>query len=166
MGYFKRPIRRGPARRARLALLEPARGIRPDDWRLCDPGVRPPVDSFLRFVIERPDGSRVGLFRWSRVVHESIDLSPAARSGLRAVFRWFDAHMRVPPGLPKNAVCWLRADAAELVERLRMLAEFYRLAGRPVWMLATRTPGRVVYRDEHQVAAVPYPDRRTTAGTL
>jgi hypothetical protein len=33
-------------------------------------------------------------------------------------------------------------------------------------MQATRNPGRVVYRDEYQVAAVAYPDRRVTSGAV
>ena len=40
------------------------------------------------------------------------------------------------------------------------------MLGYPVWMQATRNPGRVVYQDDYQVAAVPYADRRTTASAF
>jgi hypothetical protein len=165
MGYFKRPIRRGPARLKRLAFLNPTRGVRAADWRQCDPAIPPQAGSFLRFVVERPRVGKVGLFRWSRSVDGAADVPAAAQSVLRATFRWFNANLPVPRRLPRNAICWFRADANESLARLRTLVEIYRLVGYPVWVQATRNPGRVVYRDEYQVAAVPYPDRRTTAPT-
>jgi hypothetical protein len=68
--------------------------------------------------------------------------------------------------LPRTAVCWFRADAAESLKRLRTIIEIYRLAGFCVWMQASTAPGRIVYRDDYQVAAVPYRDRRTTSSKL
>ena len=166
MGYFKRPVRRGIARRSRLAFLEPARDVLVADWQRCGGSVAPAADSFLRVVVELPSVGRVGLFRASKIVTNAADLPAATRSELRAVFRWFNANLPVPRRLPRSAVCWLRADANESLERLRALVEIYRVAGRPVWLHATRNPGRVVYRDEYQVAAVAYPDRRTTSSAM
>jgi hypothetical protein len=117
-------------------------------------------------VVEDARTGKVGLFRSGRILDEAEDLSTAARSEVRATFRWFNANLAVPRRLPKNAICWFRGDARESLDRLRTLIEIYRLAGHPVWMQATLNPGRVVYRDEHQVAAVPYPDRRTTANVV
>ncbi len=166
MGYFKRPVRRGSARRTKLAFLEPSREIGSADWRQCNPAVPPTADSFLRFVVELPSIGKVGLFRSSKSVENAEDLPVATRSELRAVFRWFNAKLPVPRRLPRNAICWFRADADESLGRLRALVEIYRVAGYPVWMQATRNPGRVVYRDEYQVAAVPYADRRTTSSVM
>jgi hypothetical protein len=166
MGYFKRPVQRGVARQTKLAFLEPARQIRIADWQRCDPSVPPAIDSFLRFVVELSGVGKVGLFRSSEMIENAEDLPAATRSELRAVFRWFNTNLPVPRRLPRSAICWLRADAAESLERLRGLVEIYRVAGHPVWMQATQNPGRVVYRDEYQVAAVPYPDRRTTTSAM
>src|SRR5687768_12920276 len=164
MGYFKRPIRRRTARRAWLTFLEPSRELPGEGWQRCDRWVRPPAAGFLRFVMDNPGGRKVGLFRSGQILRETREDLPAAALGeMRAAFRWFNTNLPVPRRLPKNAVCWFRADARESLERLRTLVEIFRLAGRPVWMQATRTPGRVVNRDEFQVAAVPYADRRTTA---
>jgi hypothetical protein len=107
----------------------------------------------------------VGLFRADAYPGRAGLLPDAARSRLRSVLRWFNRNMSVPPRLPRNAVCWLRADAAGCVDRLRELVELYRLTGHPVLMQSTFVPGRVVYRDEHQVAAVPYACRRVTTST-
>ena len=68
--------------------------------------------------------------------------------------------------MPRNAICWIRSDAAESLKRLRMLVELYRLAGYPVWMQTSQNPGRVVYRDEYQIAAVPYVDQPSTISTM
>ena len=166
MGYFKRAVRRGASRRSKLAFLEPAREILAADWQQCDPSVPPAADSFLRFVVELPSIGKVGLFRSSKSIENAEDLPAATRSELRAVFRWFNTNLPVPGRLPRSAICWFRTDADESLERLRSVVEIYRLAGYPVWMQATRNPGRVVYRDEYQVAAVPYPDRRTTSSAM
>ena len=72
-------------------------------------------------------------------------------------YRWFNEHMSFPGPLPRNAVCWFRADAAECVGRLRVLIEAYRMAGHAILMQATQVPGRVVYQDEIQVAADALP---------
>ena len=166
MGYFKRPVRRRAARRSKLAFLEPARNISLADWQQCDPSVPPAADSFLRFVVELPRIGKVGPFRSIEAIENADDPPAATRSELRAIFRWFNANLPAPRRLPKNAICWFRADATESLQRLRALIEIYRLAGHPVWMQATPNPGRVVYRDEFQVAAVPYPDHRTTSSKM
>lgn len=163
MGYFKRPLRRSEAQADRLAFLEPARELPPHAWRRCGPAVRPAADSFLRFVVEQPGDGAVGLFRCCELLESAEDLPASARSQARAAFRWFTKHLPVPRRLPRNAVCWFRAGAAESLGRIRVLIEVYRMVGRPVWMQATRTPGRVVYQDEYQVAAVAYRDRRRTS---
>jgi hypothetical protein len=166
MGYFKRPIRRGAARREWLALIGPSRDVPGAGWRRWTPSVPPAADQFLRFVVEDAGAARLGLFRSSDLLDGAEELPAAARSQMRATFRWFNANLAAPRRLPRNAVCWFRADATEALARLRTLIEIYRLAGRTVWMRATLNPGRVVYRDEHQVAAVPYGDRRTTVSVV
>jgi hypothetical protein len=108
----------------------------------------------------------MGLFRISECIEDSPDLPAAARSQMRAAFHWFNANLPAPRRLPKTAICWFRADAKQSLRQIRTLIEIYRLLGYPVWMQATRSPGRVVYRDEYQVAAVPHRDRRVTSSAM
>jgi hypothetical protein len=163
MGYFKRPIRRGPARQARLAYLEPARKVCVADWKPCDLSGRSGSVRFLRFAIDHPGRGRIGLFRSTEVLEEDCDFTPVVHSQLRSILKWFNKNLPAPRRLPENAVCWFRSDAADSLRKIRDLVELYRQADRFVWMHATRNPGRVVYRDAYQVAAVPYRDRRMTA---
>src|SRR5687768_4037246 len=158
MGYFRRPIRRGPARRAWLALLEPARDIDAARWQPCDLDLSARREGYVRFVVQQRRGRFVGLFRSSGLLDSATDLPDSVRSQVRLTYRWFNEHMSFPGPLPRNAVCWFRAGAAECVGRLRVLIEAYRMAGYPILMQATQAPGRVVYQDGIQVAAVPYPD--------
>lgn len=151
---------------ARLEFLQLARDIGAGAWHHCDPTTKPAPDSFLRFVIERPRVGKIGLFQSSRSIEEAETIPAAVRSELRKTFRWFNTNLPVPRRLPKDAICWFRADADEFLKRLWTLVEVYRLVGRPVLMQATRNPGRVVYSDEHQVAAIPYRDRRTTSTAM
>jgi hypothetical protein len=163
MGYFKRPIRRGRARQARLANLEPARDISIANWAPCDLIKGTESVRFLRFAIDHPGIGKVGLFRSADVLEEDCDFTPAVNSQLRSILNWFNENLPAPDHLPKRAVCWFRSDATESLRRIRDLVELYRQADRFVWMQVARNPGRVVYRDAYQVAAVPYRDRRTTA---
>lgn len=166
MGYFKRPVRRCVARAVRNAFLEPTREMPPGKWHRCEKAMRPAAETFLRFVIKLPDAGWIGLFQSSDILEGVEDLSSDARADLARVYRWFDANLAVPRRLPKRAVCWFRADAEECLEHIRELIEIFRLAGYQVWMRTTKAPGRVVYRDQHQVAAVPYSDRRTSASAV
>ena len=166
MGYFNRPIRRSVAREAWCELIEGTRGVSSGDWQRCGPSITPPADSFLRFVVERPRTGTVGLFRSCDLIGPSAELPAAVRSQVRTAFRWFNSNVPVPQRLPRNAACWFKADAGASLNRLRTLIEAYRMAGHTVYMQATLSPGRVVYRDRYQVAAIPYRDHRMTSNAL
>ena len=161
MGYLRRPVRRRAARAEKLAHWDAARDLDPQDWSQSDlptPRIR---DVYLRFVIQDQQTGWIGLFRASDVLDDDATLPDSVRSQMRSTFRWFARHLRAPRGLPRNAVCWFRADASDdCIEHLRELIELYRMSGRTVMMQSTRDPGRIVYRDQQQVAAVPVRGRR------
>jgi len=100
------------------------------------------------------------------VLEEDCDFAPTVHLQLRSILKWFNENLPAPRRVPKNAVCWLRSDATDSLRRIRDLVELYRQADRFVWMQVTPNPGRVVYRDAYQVAAVPYRDRRVVARTV
>lgn len=166
MGYFKRPVRRGAARLIKNAFFEPAREICVEQWKPCEPDHFTVTDSFHRFVVEHSRVGKMGLFRSSDLLQQAEELSDRARSELRAVFRWFNTNLPAPHRLPRGAVCWFRSDASESLDRLRTLIEVYRLAGHQVLMQTTRLPGRIVYRDDYQVAAIPFADRHAISSAV
>jgi hypothetical protein len=69
---------------------------------------------------------------------------------------WFEANL--PPHDPRSrrAVFWFRSGAAECIDRAWELVFIVQRAGFKVLVLHTDAPGRVVYRDDHQVAALPH----------
>ena len=156
MGYLKRRIRRSSARRAKLALLDVGRDISPSEWTECSADLISDKTGFLRFVIQTGPGSFVGLFRSSELLEGDESLPPSVRSQTRADFKWFDRHLAAPSRLPQSAVCWFRGDATPVIARIRTLIEAYRMCGHQVLMQGSTDPGRVVYRDAHQVAAIPH----------
>jgi hypothetical protein len=166
LGDFKRPVRRSAARRERLAHLEPARKIDATRWRSCDGQLSIPRESYLRFVVQQSTGKFVGLFRSDDLLDAATDLPASVRAQVRLTYNWFNENLSVPRRMPRNAVCWFRSDAVESIDRLRVLIEAYRMAGHAILMQATQAPGRVVYQDEMQVAAVPYRDHRKTSSAL
>ena len=123
--------------------------------------IRSPADRYLRFVVRLPSGRFCGLFQASDIV-ETPDLLPSIASALRSQYNWFNRQMRFPRGMQKRAICWFRSDAVAHLEKMREIAEVYRVAGRQVWMHATTVPGKIIYEDEIQIAAVPKKETRWT----
>lgn len=62
----------------------------------------------------------------------------------------------------KQAICWFRSDAKAHLEKMREIAEVYRVAGYQVWMHATTVPGKILYEDNIQIAAIPKKETRWT----
>jgi hypothetical protein len=163
MGYFRKPIRRGTARKKKRAFVDVARSVNPDGWTSDFNLTHAARDTFLRFLVDHPDKNAVGPFQSSNLLVDDPTLPASTHSRCRAIFRWFNLNIRHPGRLPRRAVCWFRADADECLKRIRELIEIYRVANHTVWMQSTTRPGRIVYQDEHQIAAVPFTDRRVTA---
>lgn len=155
MGYFKRPIRRGEARKAKRALHGADCKVDPSEWSEFESWKRPPRASYLRFVVQTGKRSFTGLFRAAELLDEDESLPDSVREEIQVAFQWFDRNVRAPRRLTPAAVCWFRSESADAIAKLRVLIEAYRMSGRQVLMQATPNPGKLVYQDEHQVAAIP-----------
>jgi hypothetical protein len=73
-------------------------------------------------------------------------------------YEWFNANLAAPElrDLDLRAVFWFRHDARTHIAEAWSLAAAFREAGLGVSIQRTSTPGRILYRDPHQVAAIPY----------
>ncbi|MBL8549299.1 MAG: hypothetical protein JNJ73_04895 [Hyphomonadaceae bacterium] len=128
----------------------------------------------IRFVVQRRDfgsGVRTGIFQ----AVNFMTPDDAARSGAEDLAAWFDANLRAPFRDPdqqanpdwriepeRKAISWIKASAIEHVSKLHQLKNVLEEAGWVVEEIRTdRTPGSVVYEDEHQVVAAPYADTPT-----
>lgn len=78
---------------------------------------------------------------------------------LRELLAWFNRNLKVPPRrVFRNGLgrCWFRTDSTEIRDRLWTWIMLLRSEGLRVRETASRNPGMITYRDEHQVVAVPY----------
>lgn len=161
MGYLKKKLRR-----SRAATIR-----RPDS--LEAPGAWHPVTveatarnvHFVRFCTsERTTRSRqhLGVFHAAGLLQRRAKMPPAALKELSATLRWFRQHLRAPSRVKEDAVFWFRSDAAECIRRVWELVWVFKDYQWEVLMMSTNQPGRVVYSDEFQVAAIRFADRLAT----
>ena len=122
---------------------------------------------FIRFVCFQQVGgqrSRMGLFQ-ARDVAIGCDFAPDwAMALVRETFEWFGDNLARPThydqpgprrGGGQDALCWYKAEATEHIARMFDMKAALEACGIHVDVLRTRDPGRVVYEDAHQVAALP-----------
>ena len=83
---------------------------------------------------------------------------------IRAEYRWFNENLPVPRRFGVvtrksdrafGGVCWFRDDARDCIAHAYALAALLTEAGVPVTRLLTDAPGDIVWRDAHQIVAMP-----------
>ena len=114
---------------------------------------------YVRFVLpatHHQTHRACGLFQVAWAVHRRRR-ARIAPSRLDRHIAWFNEHLIAPhfEVQDSRAVFWFRNDAGESLRRARCLATWLRTRGLRVTTLQTGDPGNIIYRDFHQVAAVP-----------
>ena len=158
MGYFRRKLDRCRAGRELRGLAQRAAELGP--WAPW-PGANdqgPPRAVFLRFSIpdrhpfsERRSGLFVAAYRLLR----RGEVDAGLRATLEAELDWFGEHLP-SPDLDEERAIFFRSDGGESLCRIWTMLHLLRSAGLQPWMQSVRSPGRVVYEDEYQVAAIPW----------
>ena len=108
-------------------------------------------------------GRPQGVFQAAVTLRDQGEIRDVDRDELNGIMEWFERNL---PGrrafgsrLPAHAIFWFKASHHEVIRRAWQLVNLLRRYDMPVEMVKTVRPGRVVYEDEMQVAAVPW---RTT----
>jgi hypothetical protein len=116
--------------------------------------------TFVRF--ETPyhcDSSRqcLGIFWSAAAVEERADLPEWTREWLNNHSDWFGAHLPIPrrDSIDGRAIFWFRPQS-KIVREVWHLVAILREEGVPVSLRRTNLPGRIIYDDDVQVAAIPY----------
>ncbi|HJU68997.1 MAG TPA: hypothetical protein VJ650_12235 [Gemmatimonadaceae bacterium] len=123
---------------------------------------------FVRFVVaeRHPDsGHERGVFSALYDLEKRAELLPHELTWFHEAEAWLDKHLAPPsrltrsarPGAANVAISWLKVSAVEHLRRMRDLAQLLEHHGVPVSELRTERPGYVVYEDDYQVAAIPFP---------
>jgi hypothetical protein len=99
----------------------------------------------------------LGIFRAAAVVEVRAELPEWRREWLSDRFAWFRTHLPVPRygGIDRRAIFWFHPHAS-IVSEMWHLVAILREEGVPIALRRTNMPGRIVYQDEFQIAAIPY----------
>jgi len=116
---------------------------------------------FLRFAVHDRDedsGREKGVFTALYGLADQHSLSDYEMSWFVEQEVWFTKHLKRPPDLKDHpkAIGWFKDTATEHVSRMRALCALLEHKDIAIAYFETLKPGRIVYEDEHQVAAVPY----------
>ena len=145
MGYLKRKLRRSTAAVAAARFGRAASGgVPPGQTAL-------PAVGFVRFAV-----GDSGLFQAAYALRDAKTLAARERAGLADQLSWFSAELRPHAPAEQAAIFWFKADAREHVGRVWGLVHFLQWYGQDVRMWTSRRPGRIVFEDASQVAAVAY----------
>jgi hypothetical protein len=103
------------------------------------------------------NGCRLGLFRSIGRLQATCTLPGYVDELLDESLDWFNRNLRVPRLKlhERRAIFWFRDEAAECIERIWILVTLLNEEGCHIHLSTTMRPGHIVYRDEHQVAAIP-----------
>ncbi len=118
------------------------------------------MDTYIRFQTQLRCGNTgrpAGIFLAAGRVEDKKTLPAETRERLRNLLDWFNLNLRVPSSSDVRWRClfWFRSSSQPIIRRLWELAYLLEEEDIFVSKVRTRQPGMIVYRDEHQVAAVP-----------
>ena len=161
MGYFRARISRHRcASHVDAALRRQAREL--SDW-IEAPAVRPArLTTYLRFAVGRihtDSRQQLGVFQAVYDLRRTDLLSRTDRATANELLGWFGKNLVAPSIDDASAIFWYRSDAADCIDRTWEMIRLLKAHDHIVWMSRSDSPGRVIYRDVHQVAAVPWRDR-------
>jgi hypothetical protein len=97
------------------------------------------------------------LFRASTTLQECYGLPDYADEWLQESQRWFNMNLPVPRLRARQGrpVFWFRTEANDCLVQIWNLVAIFNAEGLYVEQLTTLRPGHIVYRDDHQIAAIP-----------
>ncbi len=162
--------------RRQMARWKPTtrwRAAQPPGSRDGDPGLA----ELIRFAgtpIDPHSGQGLGIFQLAARAAREGQLTTQDRASLQALLRWFNRNLAQPrrfshhrAGFRRSAsgiwvkqpiaISWFKANASAHLRHIRQMATLLGRMGVELHELRTRRPGYVVFEDDHQVVAVPFP---------
>lgn len=127
---------------------------------------------YLRFTLPELDpdsGREYGVFQAAHRLVESERLADWEDRQLREALRWFNVQLPAPKCYRrgrKTTICWFKKDARTCVNRIWEMIWIMREHGFNPLLFTTSRPGRVLYEDAFQVAAIPCNDKDWKARSI
>lgn len=159
MGYFKRKIDRARSRELIRGLHEDA--AERADWMPWDGERWSALDRvrYVRFSIpERDDwsGRRTGVFHAAYRLRRTTRLEGEVLESLDRAMTWFGENLPAPELDEGRAIFFFKSSSESCISRIWELIWILREHDRHVELQWVDQPGRIVYEDDHQVAAIPW----------
>jgi hypothetical protein len=158
MGYFKRKLDRARSRRLVRELNDAA--VDGKAWQAIPDGP-PRAPGFVRFSVNdrhQASGRRRGIFSAACDLLDSAEIDPLHARAVEKALVWFERELHAPRLRNPRAIFLFKTEASACMEHIWTLAHAMREAGVWVEMQTIARPGRIVYRDEQQVAVLPWKD--------
>lgn len=113
----------------------------------------------IRFVVHQrvaAESRKVGLFTAAYWLLREGELCRHGHDRLADLLAWFEAELAIPPKgtVPSEAIFWYW-DEGPFSERMWELAHLLNEYDFTTELVTAGFIGRIVYRDEHQIAAIP-----------
>ncbi len=123
------------------------------------------MESFIRFQtsLRCSETARpLGVFHAAGEILERDSLVTATADWLAELLAWFNEHLAVPSlnEFGWRSIFWYFSSAAEFIARSWDLAAILKEEDVNVQMIWTASPGKIVYFDQNQIAAVPHRQAR------
>lgn len=124
---------------------------------------------FIRFEVAEKDevsGREKGLFSAMTDLLDKNELFEYEIAQELEIYNWFKKNLRPPPAQtaargPKakpRSISWFKSSAQEHIDKMRSYAQILESHDVLVNQINSDRPGKIVYEDEFQVAAIPYND--------
>ncbi|ROR97870.1 hypothetical protein EDC56_3537 [Sinobacterium caligoides] len=100
------------------------------------------------------------------LLHEKNALYEWEAELQKEIYQWFKDNLKVPKvqssesgKLAKvRAISWFKSTAIEHIDRMRQYGQILEAHDFKILQLITERPGKVLYEDDHQIAAIPFGD--------
>ena len=124
---------------------------------------------YLRFVVPENDeesGREMGVFTAGGILNDNGKLYDYEIKLRKQILTWFTNNLEVPDVQASEsnyyakptAISWFKSSAATHISKMREYIEILKAHDIHVKQLVTERPGKIVYEDEYQVAAIPFKD--------
>jgi hypothetical protein len=116
---------------------------------------------FIRFTtteIDRDSHHPKGVFVAAGELRDSSALPRPLEEHLRSVIRWFNENLDAPDDVDPRSIFWFRASSQQMIHRVWDLVNTLRANGCFVEEVTCHRPGKILFEDDDQVAAIPFRD--------
>ena len=114
---------------------------------------------YVRFIVHQKikgESRRIGLFSAAFHLRDEMGLFAHDRKRLNDLLTWFEKELPVPrdDAIPDQAMFWYR-NVAPFTLRMWELVQLLKNYDFTAEQITARNVGRIVYKDDYQVAALP-----------